>query len=317
MSTSRVSVTQDQNTTPPSSFAGHPLTPPPTDEKQSPQVQRVLALSKQIYAREDSKRDLWTEFQPAQGDRAQASAERGALRICKRQSTNHRLVVRMPAPVHELFTARVEDAIFSQLKSIREGAGDVAAFTQKVHSARSTEIHFLMWNGTSTKRSKHEPDASFWHDEARYPDSDTNIRVVIGIDILYSVEGPRKATLSVWRTDLHHAPDGDELGVIAEAEDERFCDEHGNPTDGPGLRLRLSDFANKGLVQRKLCEFLDTAEARIYGRESLSQGVIPSGVKKRKRPKTPPEEMVSGDEARFVRLEERAAKRIAKDDRTM
>lgn len=257
----------------------------------------------------------------------------------------------MPTAVHELFTARVEDAIFSQLKLIREGAGDVAAFAQKVHPARSTEIHFPTGNGTS-ERSKHEPDASFWHDEARYPgvilevaysqkkkrlsrlaedyllDSDANIRVVIGLDIPYSMEGPRKATLSVWRTDLHHAPDGDELRVIPEAEGEVFRDEHGNPTDGPGLRLHLSDFANKGLVQRKvgdldeditistrqLCEFLDTAEAKIYERESLSQDLIPFGVKKRKRPETPPEEMVSGDEARFVQLEERAAKRTAKDD---
>jgi hypothetical protein len=46
----------------------------------------------------------------------------------------------MPTVVHELFIAGVEDAIFSQLKSIREGSNHAAAFAQKVYPARSTEI---------------------------------------------------------------------------------------------------------------------------------------------------------------------------------
>jgi len=38
-----------------------------------------------------------------------------------------RLVVRVPTAVHELLIARVEDAVFNQLESIREGSGDAAA----------------------------------------------------------------------------------------------------------------------------------------------------------------------------------------------
>lgn len=34
---------------------------------------------------------------------------------------NHRLVIRMPTDVHGMYIARVEDAMFSQLKLIREG----------------------------------------------------------------------------------------------------------------------------------------------------------------------------------------------------
>jgi hypothetical protein len=40
----------------------------------------------------------------------------------------HRLIVRIPTAVHELFIARVEDAVLSQLKLIREGSDDTAAF---------------------------------------------------------------------------------------------------------------------------------------------------------------------------------------------
>lgn len=68
MSTFRASVTQDQKTTPPPSFTERPLTPPPTDEKQFPQIPRVLALFKQIQTGRSTRRDPWTEFQLAEGE---------------------------------------------------------------------------------------------------------------------------------------------------------------------------------------------------------------------------------------------------------
>jgi len=75
----------------------------------------------------------------------------------------------MPTAIHELFIARVEDAIFSQLKSIRERSDDAADFAQKVYPARSTEIYFPVDNAPPGTRSKREPDTSFWHDDAKYP----------------------------------------------------------------------------------------------------------------------------------------------------
>ena len=65
---------------------------------------------------------------------------------------------------------------------------------------------------------------------------------------------------------------------------------------------------------QRLCEILRAAEVNIRRTESLSQDLVPSGVKKRKRSETPPEDLVSGDKARFVHLEERAAKHIAEND---
>jgi len=153
-----------------------------------------------------------------------------------------RLIVRMPTGVHELFIDGVEDAIRSQLKTIRNGSGRKAQFAQKVRPARSTEIHFA--TSASSSKSKYEPDASFWHDDAKYPgviievaysqkktrlgrlaenyllDSDASVRTVVGLDIEYGKKGSRKATLSIWRPRLFDTGDGSELRVVEEAADE-------------------------------------------------------------------------------------------------
>ncbi|KAL5406973.1 hypothetical protein PMIN04_011852 [Paraphaeosphaeria minitans] len=362
MSSSHASITQKPDITPPSSFANHPLTPPPTDEKQFAQVHRVIALFEEIRTGKHIKRHPWTEFQLAEGDYDEIERQlerdevlsgyvKDKIRYDYSRESD-RLVVRMPTAVHERFIARVEDAIFSQLKSIRAGSGDAAVFAQKVYPARSTEIYFPVDNVAPDRRSKHEPDASFWHDDAQYPgvvievaysqkkkrlgrlaedyllDSDANIRIVVGLDIQYGKKGSCKATLSAWRTKLFHTANGDELRVVQEAADATFRDDQGNPTDYPGLQLHLRDFAHKGLVQeeignqdqelvisaQQLCKFLNAAEVNVHQRESLSKDPIPHGVKKRKRSETPPEEIASGDEARYVEQEERAAKRIADDD---
>jgi hypothetical protein len=68
MSTSQAPITQKLNITPPSSFTNHPLTPPPTNEKQFVQAHRVVVLFKEIQAGKHIKRHPWTEFQLAEGD---------------------------------------------------------------------------------------------------------------------------------------------------------------------------------------------------------------------------------------------------------
>lgn len=51
-------------------------------------------------------------------------------------------------------------------------------------------------------------------------DSDANVQVVVGLDIEYGRKESREATLSVWRSQLHHADDGVELRVVEEVADE-------------------------------------------------------------------------------------------------
>ena len=68
MSTSQAFDTQEKSITPPSSFAKPPLTPPPTDEKQSTRVQRVLALFENIRAGTHNKKQAEVLFQLAEGE---------------------------------------------------------------------------------------------------------------------------------------------------------------------------------------------------------------------------------------------------------
>lgn len=127
----------------------------------------------------------------------------------------------MPTAIHDLFITRVEDAILSQLISIRGGSDDSSACTERIYPACSVEIH-LPVDISSSRNSKHEPDASFWHTCAQHAgavvevaylhkgkrldrsagdhllDANTGIRSVVGLDTEYGKEEPRKATLSVW-----------------------------------------------------------------------------------------------------------------------
>lgn len=147
----------------------------------------------------------------------------------------------MPAGVHEYFIDKVEDEIRNQLKQIRSGSDNAAIFAQKINCSRSTTIHFPL-----SSESRHDPDTSFKHDNARYPgvivevgysqkrkslgrlaenyllDSNANIQVVVCLDIEYGKDkgALRKATLSVWRTHQVPVADGQELRVFQEIADE-------------------------------------------------------------------------------------------------
>ncbi|KAH8724694.1 hypothetical protein GQ44DRAFT_727483 [Phaeosphaeriaceae sp. PMI808] len=118
------------------------------------------------------------------------------------------------------------------------------------------------------------------------------------------------------------------LKSIEESTDEAFRDDEGNPINHPGLRLRLSDFACEEIVQDELgsedleicisgiqlCEYLAAAEGKTRQSQSLRKQSFSREARKRKRLETPPEEIRSDDEARYVEQEERAAKRAADHD---
>jgi hypothetical protein len=116
--------------------------------------------------------------------------------------------------------------------------------------------------------------------------------------------------------------------LISDISSQAFRDDQGNPTNHPGLRLQLSDFACKELIEdairdggqeillstQQLCQYLTTAEDRVRGyRVGIKSSILP-GVQKRKRSETPPERMASGDEAKYIEQEERAAKRMEDND---
>ena len=68
MSTLRAPLKDQQNITPPSSFLGAPLTPPPTCKNAFTQASRIIALFKDIKAGRHAKQHPWTEFQLAEGE---------------------------------------------------------------------------------------------------------------------------------------------------------------------------------------------------------------------------------------------------------
>jgi hypothetical protein len=64
----------------------------------------------------------------------------------------------------------------------------------------------------------------------------------------------------------------------------------------------------------QLCQYLAAAERKGRRAQSLIKHSFAHEVKKRRRSETPPEEITSGDEARYVEDEQRAAKRTACHD---
>ncbi|KAH9862131.1 hypothetical protein IAQ61_010334 [Plenodomus lingam] len=191
----------------------------------------------------------------------------------------------------------------------------MARFAQKVRPFRSTDIHFA--STTSIVKSKYCPDLSFGHEDAKFPgvvievgysqdkksmsrkaenyilNSNANIRVVIGLDLAYSI-GSLKATFSIWRPRLSDTAEGRELVVVEEIADMAFRDDTGNPVLGVDLQFNVSEFTHNKLVPtelddqdgqiiisgKKLYQYLEVAESKP--RRELSELPLPADVKKRK-----------------------------------
>jgi hypothetical protein len=71
----------------------------------------------------------------------------------------------MPTGVYKIFIAGVKDAIYTQLKLIRNGLNGIALFAQKMRLARFTKIYFSVDDAPPSIKSKYKPNASFWHDD--------------------------------------------------------------------------------------------------------------------------------------------------------
>jgi len=116
------------------------------------------------------------------------------------------------------------------LDSIANEAGPAAEFAQRIKYTGSLTITF-----DDPQYSKHEPDASFKHIDAEYPDvvievsysqksknlprladdyilgSWGSIRAVVGVDVEYK---GKMATLSIWRSRIE-VNDADEEELVA------------------------------------------------------------------------------------------------------
>ena len=134
----------------------------------------------------------------------------------------------MPSILHDNFTRNVEHEIKSQLDNLAGRSDLLRAFAEKITLDGSGRIEFgspeVIAENPESAQTSHEPDASFGYIDAVYPpvvveisysqkrkdlakladsyilDSDSNIRLVVGLDIEYL--GTKKATISMWRPRL-------------------------------------------------------------------------------------------------------------------
>ena len=65
---------------------------------------------------------------------------------------------------------------------------------------------------------------------------------------------------------------------------------------------------------QQFCQFPAAAENKAQQGTSLGKHLVAPGIKKRKRSETPPEEIASGDEARYVERERKVARRTEAQD---
>lgn len=144
----------------------------------------------------------------------------------------------MPGTLHESLGSYITQEFLRQLDVIKNSGSLGAVFAGDIENSASAEIVFK-----DSDYGSHQPDASFQHFEAQYPGvilelsysqkkkdlsrlaheyilgSDTDIRVVIGIDVEY--KGSRKASVSVWRPHIGVNNAGEkELSVVQTVTDQ-------------------------------------------------------------------------------------------------
>ncbi|KAJ5551683.1 hypothetical protein N7535_000373 [Penicillium sp. DV-2018c] len=333
----------EETITPTGSFVNTPPTPPPSETKKlSTSAQNVLNCFK--LHREGQRPESWWQHRltPDQytevlrvldGDEALRGYVEDKIRLDydHRQS---RLTIRMPSPLHDLFCDKVVSKIVNQLTELQKSDEALGDFARKIIHRSTSRIRLPNdTNNGGRTYSERCPDASFIHEDAKYPgviievcysqkvraaadladdyilDTNANVNAVIALNIEY--KGSKKATISVWRPHKSTVDGGKELGAKAVIEMMPFRTESGLPVDEPkqpALQLSLRDFAPENISQkypgldqdilissRELCDLLTSAEAE-HQKQLLDQGVeapLSPDRRKRRRVQTSPEPLSS------------------------
>ncbi|KAL2060401.1 hypothetical protein VTL71DRAFT_9431 [Oculimacula yallundae] len=352
----------EAHVTPPGSFSACPLTPPASDEKLVSPVLRIIEDIKKAKTGTGTGLQVavpWAAYLlDAEGyqdllhrlehDESLAGFAEHELRLDYFPSTG-RLVLRMPSIVHEHFIAQIVEEIQNQLKAI---TGTSAEFAKDISTGASSRV-----KSADPEYGTHDPDAQFQHSRAQYPGvvievsysqkrrdlphladdyilgSDSNIQVVIGLDIEYEGDKAKMATFSRWEDDIE-LEDGENVLVAKQTIDNQvFRNSNGEATSSPGsdLQIRLRDFAPDDIFDGmdipqevisisavQLCTFLEAAESKA-AMVRQKTGVIKSTAtktwaKKRRREVTPAEELHPRDEKRYKTEEDKVWSRANKED---
>ncbi|MCJ1250788.1 hypothetical protein MMC30_008016 [Trapelia coarctata] len=255
-------------------------------------------------------------------------------------------VVRMPTNVHERLGCLIRSDIIEQLAEFRKGNNLAATLAQNIRPSGSASI--FLEDG-----ARRDPDMQFKYNGAHYPsliveiantqskkdggkdlpkladqyitESGGSIRTVIGISLDYQCT--KKATLSIWHPKYGSDVQGEYFAADETVMSQEFRTANGTRVTQRTLRLPLKHFPLPELLPpgdceqeilipyEKLADYLEEAEVedQFVRMKAGALGVVPMGMRKRKRDLTPPETLNMADERRFER-EELAAERLAEKE---
>jgi hypothetical protein len=251
----------------------------------------------------------------------------------------------MGGVLHEAIVGKLDAEIIGQLLLIRRCDNSSAAdFAQKVEAWRSGMISL----GTE---GRHHPDGSFGHEDASYPGllievshsqkrkdlpfladdyilgSNGLIQVVIGIDLEYRKKKGMEAKVIVWRPGF---VDG-KLEASQTFESTFRAEDGSLANEDKVLRIQLKDFGNRvacpgiddisGEIVIPFSQLYNIAQAAERRKRTTSQKQemdqfefdIPE-EQKRRRVRSPPQQLRPEDEQRFTDAEEKDEQRRSDQD---
>ncbi|KIX92100.1 uncharacterized protein Z520_12184 [Fonsecaea multimorphosa CBS 102226] len=310
--------------TPPSSFHGPPLTPPPTDEKTAcdkSYILRQIAEHKSSYRGQaiyKVDKTVWTAVSSdlLHDDKLRYARSvhqvNGVVTLMSKHRFDYfpsieRLVLRVPEIEHEHFSRSLSSRITEHLRTFSHGSGSAAEFAKDILDVGSVTI-----TSRDPEYGTHCPDGAFQHSKSPDPNvvievaysqnrkdlrtladeyilgSDLKIGVLIGVDLDY--RRSKRATFSIWRARLR-GPDDDKAWVAeAVVANQIFRHDDGTPNidQNAGLHLCLEDFAD----QETCRQFNDIDRDIFVSCEELYQflerGEAVAKITKSKKPEPSP-----------------------------
>ncbi|KAH0562081.1 hypothetical protein GP486_003221 [Trichoglossum hirsutum] len=328
--------------TPPDKTIQLPPSPPPSSEKQSAAVWRVLNLFQSNNGKVGSP---WINIPLSLEDYEKLQKALGrdkTLRYDYDPGTK-KITIRMPTPTHDLFIAEVVKDILFQLQTISRSPDEAVA--EIARDVKWQNMSFIQLG--QVRRS---PDASFRHKKEYFPrivievsysqkrndllyladdyitESKGNIGMVIGLDIEY--RRTKEATVSIWRPGSIIDDDGKTVRICEQTlRNDRFRSEDGSAVEG-SLVLQLGDFVLPQVADRiaglnipititynSLAQYLEEAESAHRLTEMDLGRKLPLAEEEwRKRKRTPTPPLSDDQEKKFQEAEARANQQMSEGD---
>ncbi|KAK0732054.1 hypothetical protein B0H67DRAFT_566536 [Lasiosphaeris hirsuta] len=248
----------------------------------------------------------------------------------------------MAGTVHEFTIDEFKGLVRDQLTDIRRGNDKVAAdFAQDVYAGGSPKI-------VNEDGGSHHPDGSWSHKDAGVEcvilevshsqqrqdlpfladeyilGSNGRTQVVIGIDLGYREKKGKEARVTVWRP-RYIEENGQAVLEAAETETGIFRAVDGSLVDGERiLRIGLKDFwywpdclriddipGEITILFSQLYKMVQEAEARVERRDHGHREIQHENQLKRRRVRSPPQQLTESDEERFKAAEKRVKRQLS------